>query len=71
MAAPAKTPPAVLNTINQALSRALKDPEFRKQLTERYGHVVTDIGGAAGIEQVKRLAQMGAEAVHISGADKE
>jgi tripartite-type tricarboxylate transporter receptor subunit TctC len=71
MAAPSKTPPAILSTINEDLSRALNDPEFRKQLIERYGHVPTNVGGAAAIEQLDRLSQHGAETVRISGADKE
>jgi tripartite-type tricarboxylate transporter receptor subunit TctC len=71
MAAPAKTPAAVLKVINEDLSRALNDPEFRKQLVERYGHVATNVGGAAAVEQLNRLTRTGAEAVRISGADKE
>jgi tripartite-type tricarboxylate transporter receptor subunit TctC len=71
IAAPAKTPLAIVNTINEDLSRALNEPEFRKQLTEAYGHVVTNIGGSAAIQQLERLAQASAETVRISGADKE
>lgn len=35
MFAPARTPPAVVNTVNQALQAALKDPEVVRQLTEQ------------------------------------
>jgi tripartite-type tricarboxylate transporter receptor subunit TctC len=71
VAAPIKTAPAVVKTISEDLSRILDEPEFRKQLTETYGHVITNIGGAAAIKELERLAQESAEAVRIAGADKE
>jgi hypothetical protein len=33
--------------------------------------VITNIGGAAAIKELERLAQESAEAVRIAGADKE
>jgi tripartite-type tricarboxylate transporter receptor subunit TctC len=71
VATPIKTPPAVIKTINEDLSRVLNEPEFRKQLTETYGHVITNIGGAAAVGELERLAKESAETVHIAGADKE
>jgi tripartite-type tricarboxylate transporter receptor subunit TctC len=71
VAAPIKTPPAVVKTINEDLSRILNEPGFRKQLTETYGHVTTNIGGPAAIQELERFAQASAETVRISGADKE
>jgi tripartite-type tricarboxylate transporter receptor subunit TctC len=70
VAAPIKTPPAVVTTINEDLSRILNEPGFRKQLTETYGHVTTNIGGPAAIQELERFAQASAETVRISGADK-
>ena len=71
VAAPIKTPPAVVKTINTDLSRILNEPEFRNQLTETYGHVITNIGGDAAIKELERLAQESAETVRMAGADKE
>jgi tripartite-type tricarboxylate transporter receptor subunit TctC len=71
VAAPIKTPPAVVKTINEDLSRILNEPAFRKQLTETYGHVITNIGGPAAIQELERFAQASAETVRMAGADKE
>src|SRR5262249_12604055 len=44
LAAPIKTASGMVKTINEDLSRILDEPEFRKQLTETYGNVITNIG---------------------------
>jgi tripartite-type tricarboxylate transporter receptor subunit TctC len=71
IAAPAKTPPAILKTIDDDVKRALSDPEFRKRITQGYGHVITDIGGPAAVQKLRDSAQTSADAVHIAGADRE
>jgi tripartite-type tricarboxylate transporter receptor subunit TctC len=71
VAAPIKTPPAVVKTINEDFSRILNEPEFRKQVTETYGHVIANIGGPAAIQELERFAQASAETVRMAGADKE
>jgi tripartite-type tricarboxylate transporter receptor subunit TctC len=71
MAAPAKTPKATLDTINKDLSRVLNDPEIRKQLIEARGLVITDSSGPTMLEQIGRSFQQMAEAVKVSGSDKE
>jgi tripartite-type tricarboxylate transporter receptor subunit TctC len=71
IAAPASTPAAILQSINEDLARALNEPELRKQITERYGHVVTDVSGSAAVEQLKRLSQESEQIVRLVGLDKE
>jgi tripartite-type tricarboxylate transporter receptor subunit TctC len=71
VAAPTKTPPAILKAIDTDLGRALNDPELRRQITESYGHVITNIPEPAAIQWLRDSARTSAEAVHIAGADRE
>jgi tripartite-type tricarboxylate transporter receptor subunit TctC len=71
LAAPAKTPSAILKTINDDVKSVLTDPQFRKRITEGYGHVITDVAGPEAAQKLRAAARISAEAVHIAGADRE
>lgn len=67
LAAPAKTPPDIVERIHEAVSRAMNSPESRKMIDAR-GLVLTDIGPKAFAERLAREYQSRAEAVRRSGA---
>jgi tripartite-type tricarboxylate transporter receptor subunit TctC len=67
IAAPGKTPPDIVQQVNDAISRVLKSPEMRKELEAR-SIVVTDIGPKDVAQGIAHRYQVNGEAVRISGA---
>lgn len=71
MAASAKTPERTLDKIDDDLSRLLGEPDIRKQLVQLRGLIISDIRRADATEQLNRQSAERAEAVQISGVDKD
>jgi tripartite-type tricarboxylate transporter receptor subunit TctC len=69
-AAPAKTPPAVLEKINDELKRALGSPDFRDHLTSLGAVPLTSTRQELAAYILDQMAKMGA-AVKASGARPE
>lgn len=63
LSAPAKTPPDIVNHINEAVSRVLNDPETRKQLVDARSLVIADIGPAAYAEEIRKRSELHGDAV--------
>jgi tripartite-type tricarboxylate transporter receptor subunit TctC len=71
IAAPAKTPKDILDKINSDLSRALNDPDMRRELIERRGLAIANIGRDTAMAHLERRSREDAEMVKVSGADRE
>jgi tripartite-type tricarboxylate transporter receptor subunit TctC len=69
-AAPAKTPPAIVNQIHAAISRVINSAESRKVIETR-SLVATDIGPTAFAEQLAREYRSRAESVRRFGIKAE
>jgi tripartite-type tricarboxylate transporter receptor subunit TctC len=66
LAAPAKTPPDIVDRIHEAVSRAMNSPESRRMIDAR-GLVLTDIGPRAFAERLAHEYRSRGEAVRRSG----
>jgi tripartite-type tricarboxylate transporter receptor subunit TctC len=71
LAAPVKTPKEVVDAISDAVRQVLVAPEVRKELTEGRGLIVQGMGPAESAKELSRLGREHADAVRISGADRE
>jgi tripartite-type tricarboxylate transporter receptor subunit TctC len=65
-----KTPPDIVSRLYQMVSRALKDPELRKQIESR-DIVVTDIGPEQALADLKRYSKFNAAVMHSAGIQAE
>lgn len=65
--APAKTPPALVDQINKAISQVLQSPEVRKQIEGR-SLTVADVGPKQFAQEIQRESQEQGEAVRRFGA---
>jgi tripartite-type tricarboxylate transporter receptor subunit TctC len=70
IAAPANVSAETLNRVNDAVSGALNSPDTRKQIEAR-DIVVTNIGPKPFAEEIARRSRLNAEAVRISGAQRD
>ena len=71
LAAPAKTPKDVVEAISDAVRQVLVAPDVRTELTEGRGLIVQGLGPAESARELSRLGREHADAVRISGADRE
>jgi tripartite-type tricarboxylate transporter receptor subunit TctC len=71
LAAPAKTPKEIVEAISDAVRQVLAAPDLRSELTQGRGLVVQGLGPAESARELARLSREHAEAVRISGADRE
>jgi len=70
IAAPATLPPDILARLNDEVARAVDSDEVRKQIEAR-DIVVTNLGMAPFAEAIARRFRANAEAVRISGAQRD
>jgi hypothetical protein len=61
---------SAFNRVNDAVSGALNSPDTRKQIEAR-DIVVTNIGPKPFAEEIARRSRLNAEAVRISGAQRD
>jgi tripartite-type tricarboxylate transporter receptor subunit TctC len=66
-ALPATTPPEVLKRTSEMISRALSDPEMRKQIEAR-DIIYANLGPKEAAAELDRLSKLNGEAVRVSGA---
>lgn len=71
IAAPAKTPETILSKLDADLSRLLGEPDIRQQLVQRSGLIISDIRRDNAAASLIRQSAARAEAVNVSGVNKD
>jgi tripartite-type tricarboxylate transporter receptor subunit TctC len=71
IAAPIKTPTDIVAKISDSVKKILANSDTRKTIADTLGLVVGGVGSTEAIELLKHIDQVHAEAVRLSGADKE